>query len=143
MLYYWKIVRIFKWDTVNSYGSMGYKTTSGQIWRTEKKSEIFNWTGHFIVLAQVFSHNFCLFFFQTSKFELWQVCSTLSHKDAQYLISKSSQLLNGIVSSQEWTSSFTVCQLWNIHRNPNKIFFNQFSIFAKLIQKRIFSFFKP
>ena len=46
--------------------------------------------------------------------KLWPlaVLLSLSHKDAQYLILKSSQILNGIlVSSQEGSRSFKVCYL--------------------------------
>ena len=47
-------------------------------------------------------------FYLTSKFDFSQFCIPLSHTDAQYLIWKSSQFLNGVVSSQEHCKTIKV-----------------------------------
>ena len=56
---------------------------------------------------------FSPFFFRTPKFDLWlHFCSPLRHSNAQYFIWKSLQFFNGMVSSQEHSSSF---KLWFLH----------------------------
>ena len=44
-----------------------------------------------------------------------QFCSLLSDKDAQYLIWKSSQILNGVVSSQDLGRTFKAFYLHSKH----------------------------
>ena len=65
-----------------------------------KKSDILIQPLHFTLpaLAATFFIFFLIKFFFTSKFDLLQFYSPLSHMDAQYLIWKFSQFLNGIVS---------------------------------------------
>ena len=49
--------------------------------------------------------------FLFANFDLLQFCCPLSHMNAQYLIWKSLQILSGIRSSQEHSSTFKMCNI--------------------------------
>ena len=60
--------------------------------------------------------------FHTSNFDLWQFCHSLHLMDVLYLIWKSSQFLNGIVPSQERSSTFKVWYLRSKYPHLNSAF---------------------
>ena len=100
--------RSLKWGTKHWFWSRGCKDIRGQSWRLKKISANSadpgrmgsNWADQQI-------------FLWTSNFDLWQFYSLLSHIDAEYLIWNSSQILYGIVSNQEHSSTFEICYLYS------------------------------
>ena len=100
----------FRLDTVHLCGSRGCKTNGNQIWRSEKNLR-FLIKPHILQCLRGRAHKFSIFF-PTSNLNLLQFCSSLGPTNAQYLICKPWQFLNGIVSSQNHSSNF---KIWYLH----------------------------
>ena len=97
--------QIFKWGTVHSCRSRGWKNIRGQSWRSIRNcrlSQIRNWC---IQGPADLANSFL-----TSNFDLWYFCSLLTYKDVQYLIWKI-----WLISAWRLEAKVTACIFNMIH----------------------------